>query len=167
MRYLSFVPLLFAVLAAQAQQVFTLEQCLKLVEQRNLAVVNAMLDAEIADRDHDQAYWDLAPALNGVATHGYNYGQTVDRFTNTFANDRVRTNNLYLQSTLMLFQGMRKQHRIRQAGLDSEAADKAVEVALNDMRVELVQAFLDVLGLRERIKAIEAHVANTREQIAI
>ncbi len=165
MRYLLFMPLFFTVLVAQAQQVFTLEQCLKLAEQRNLAVVNAMLDAEIADRDHDQAYWDLAPDLNGVATHGYNYGQTVDRFTNTFANDRVRTNNLYLQSTMVLFQGLRKQYRIKQAGLDSEAADKAVEVALNDMRVELVQAFLDVLGLRERIKASEAQVANTREQI--
>jgi outer membrane protein len=33
------------------------------------------------------------------------------------------------------------------------------------MRLEVVQAFLDVLGLRERIKATEAQVANTQEQL--
>jgi len=157
--------LLLAAPFVHAQLVFTLEECLKTAEQRNLAVLNAMLDAELAGRNEDQAFWDLAPDLNGVATHGYNYGQTVDRFTNTFANDRVRTNQLFLQSNMVLFNGLRKQHRIRQAGLDSEAADKAVEAALNDMRLEVVQAYLDVLGLRERIKATEAQVANTQEQL--
>jgi outer membrane protein len=166
MRAILFLVLSVMGATLHAQQTFTLEQCLQRAEAKNLAVVNAMLDAELADRDREQAYWDLAPDLNGVATHGYNYGQTVDRFTNTFANERVRTNNLFLQSNVVLFEGLRKQHRIAQAGLDSEAAQEGVEAALNDLRVEVVQAFLDVLGLRERIRANEAQVINTREQIA-
>ncbi len=165
MRLLLYSLLLVVATGVCAQQPYTLEQCLRTAEQRNLAVANAMLDAELAESNRTQSYWDLAPDLNGVATHGYNYGQTVDRFTNTFANDRVRTNNFFLQSTVVLFEGLRRQHRIRQAGLDSDAADQAVQAALNDMRLEVVQAFLDVLGLRERIEAAEAQVSATREQL--
>ncbi|HRO99957.1 MAG TPA: hypothetical protein PLN54_11030, partial [Flavobacteriales bacterium] len=91
MRLLLSSLLLVVAVGLRAQQPYTLEQCLRTAEQRNLAVANAMLDAELAESNRTQSYWDLAPDLNGVATHGYNYGQTVDRFTNTFANDRVRT----------------------------------------------------------------------------
>ena len=135
-------------------------------EEKNLAVLNAGLDAELADETKDQALWDLAPSLNGVATHGYNYGRVVDRFTNTFATDRVRTNNFYLSSTVVLFQGLQKQGMIKRTELDATAAKQGMEAARNAVRLEVVQAFLDVLGLRERHAAAEAQAASTREQIA-
>lgn len=148
-----------------AQQAWTLEQCVKRAEERSLAVLNASLDAELADRTRDQAYWDLAPDLNGVATHGYNYGRVIDRFTNTFATDRVRTNNFYLSSTLSLFEGLRKQGTIKRSELDAKAALLGIEAARNQVRLEVVQAFLDVASLRERLAAAQAQAASTREQI--
>lgn len=151
--------------AASAQQPWSLEQCIQRAEERNITVLNAGLDAQYADQVHDQAYWDIAPNLNGTATHGYNYGRVVDRFTNTFATDRVRTNNFYLSSTLVLFQGMQKQGTIKQTELDAQAALQGMDAARNQVRLEVVQAFLDVLGLRERVSAAEAQAASTREQI--
>lgn len=138
---------------------------MKRAEEKNLAVLNATLDAELADETREQAYWDLAPNLNGVATHGYNYGRVVDRFTNTFATDRVRTNNFYLSSTVTLFQGLQKQSVIKRTELDAKAAQQGIDAARNAVRLEVVQAFLDVLGLRERLTAAEAQAASTREQI--
>lgn len=163
-------PIILAVLLAfaapaLAQQPWTLEQCVKRAEERNLSVMNASLSAELADKTHEQAYWSLAPNLNGAATHGYNYGRVVDRFTNTFATDRVRTNNFYLSSTLSLFEGLRRQGTIKQTELDAKAALLGVEAARNQARLEVVQAFLDVLSLRERLAAANAQVASTREQI--
>lgn len=157
-----FLPL---VQPALAQGTWTLQQCLARAEERNLAVLNAALDAQLAGENKDRTYWDLLPDLNGVATHGYNYGRVIDRFTNTFATDRVRTNNFYLSSQLDLFRGLSKQNSIKQARFDADAAMKGLEAARNDVRVSVVQAFLNVLGLRERIAAAEAQAANTRAQI--
>lgn len=157
-----FLPL---VQPALAQGTWTLQQCLTRAEERNLAVLNAALDAQLAGENKDRTYWDLLPDLNGVATHGYNYGRVIDRFTNTFATDRVRTNNFYLSSQLDLFRGLSKQNSIKQARFDADAAMKGLEAARNDVRVSVVQAFLNVLGLRERIAAAEAQAANTRAQI--
>ena len=157
------------VLTAQtiiAQEKWTLQQCIARADERNLAVLNATLDAQLADQNQDRTYWDLLPDLNGVATHGYNYGRVIDRFTNTFATDRVRTNNFYLSSQVDLFRGLSKQGAIKQARFDAEAAMRGIEAARNDVRVAVVGSFLNVLGLRERITAAETQAANTREQIA-
>jgi outer membrane protein len=164
------LPILFAALsiAAFAQaQAWTLDQCLKRAEEKNLAVRNAALDAELADRAHDQAYWSFLPDLNAAATHGYNWGKAIDRFTNTFATDRVRTNNLYVNSDFMLFQSGRKHQELKQADLNEQAALKGLEAARNNIRTEVVRAYLNVLGLRERLTAADNQIGVTREQVGI
>lgn len=166
MRAILFLAALLCGAASIAQQAWTLEQCVKRAEERSLAVLNAQLDADLADKTKDQGYWALAPDLNGGATHGYNYGRVIDRFTNTFANDRVQTNNFYLSSTLSLFEGFRKQGVIKQNEIDSKAARLGIEAARNQARLETVQAFLDVVALRERKAAAEAQAASTRNQIS-
>ena len=153
------------VTGTQAQTPLTLAQCIARAEEKNIAVLNAGLDADLTDKNLDRTYWDLAPNLNAGATHGYNYGRVIDRFTNTFATDRVRTNNFYLSSQLDIFRGLSRLNSIKQAGFDSEAAKAGMEAAKNDVRFNVVQAFLDVLGLRERIDAAENQAENTRQQI--
>lgn len=148
------------------QEKWTLQQCIARADERNIAILNAALDAQLADANSSRALWDLLPDLNGAATHGYNYGRVIDRFTNSFATDRVRTNNFFLSSQVDLFRGLSRQNSIKQARFDAEAAMRGMEAARNDMRMGVVSAFLEVLGLRERISAAGAQADNTRAQIA-
>ena len=157
--------LLFATVQLQAQQRFTLEQCVQRAEERNLSMRNAALDGELASASADQAKWDLLPNLNAAGTHGYNYGRVVDRFTNTFATDRVRTNNFFLSSDLSLYEGFRKQNTLRQARLNEDAAMKGYEAARNDIRTQVANAFLNVLALRERARVAQEQIATTQQQI--
>lgn len=159
--------LLFSFAAARSQAPMTLEQCLAKAQERNLDVRNAALDADLADKAHDQAYWSFLPNLNGAATHGYNWGKTIDQYTNTFATDRVRTNNFYLSSDVLLFQGLRKQNTLKQADLDEKAAGKALEAMRNDVSTAVVRAFLDLLGLQEQVRAAEVQAAATKGQEAV
>ena len=149
----------------QAQQNWTLQQCLQRAEDKNLNVRDAQLNAELADRTHDQAFWSMLPSLNAGGTHGYNWGKTIDRFTNTFATDRVRTNNFWLGSDLSIYEGGRKRNTLKRTDLDEQAALKGLDAARNDVRTEVVRGFLNVLGLRERVTAAESQLANTREQV--
>lgn len=82
-----------------------------------LTVRDAQLNADTADRVHDQAFWSFLPNLNAGGTHGYNYGRVIDRFTNTFATDRVRTNNFWLSSNLTLYQGGQLRHTHKQTAI--------------------------------------------------
>lgn len=152
--------------ALLAQQKWTLQQCLQRAEEKNLTVRGAQLNVELADRVHDQAFWSFLPSLNAGGTHGYNWGKTIDRYTNSFANDRVRTNNFWVGSEVSLYEGGRKRNTLQQTALDEEAARKGLEASRNDVRTEVVRGYLNVLGLRERIRVAEAQVANSRDQIS-
>ncbi len=159
-------PLLLLVMqAVHAQPAWTLEQCVQRAEERNLALKGAALDTELADRSREQTFWGFFPDLNGGATHGYNYGRVIDRFTNTFANDRVRTNNFFLSSDLMLFNGLRKLNERTRAGIDLEAAQEAGEAVRNDVRTTIAQQFIDVLSAEERIRAADAQLASIIQQV--
>jgi outer membrane protein len=148
-----------------AQQKWTLEQCVQRAEAKNLSVRDAQLNAELANEVHDQAYWSFLPNLNAGGTHGYNYGRVIDRFTNTFATDRVRTNNFWLSSDVSLYEGGRKRNTLKQTELDEASASKGLEAAVRAVRMEVVRNFLNVLGLRERIIAAQAQLATSQEQV--
>lgn len=145
----------------------TLDQCMRLAQERNLDLRNAMLDARLATEAHTQAYWSFLPNLNGAATHGYNWGKAIDMYTNTFASSRVRTNNLYLSSDVTLFQSGLKQKQLRQTDLDERAAGKALEAARNDISTAVVRAYLDWLGMREQVAAAQDQAGATRVQVAM
>ncbi len=153
-------------LSVQAQTPMTLQQCLVQALAKNPDIRNATLDADLADKAHDQAYWSFLPNLNGAATHGYNWGKTIDQYTNTFATDRVRTNNFYLSSDVMLFQGLRKQNTLKQTDLDEQAAGKALEAMRNDVSTSVVRAYLDLLGLQEQVRAAEIQANASKDQQA-
>ena len=154
------------VISARAQQNWTLQQCLQRAEDKNLAVRDAQLNAELADRTHDQAFWSMLPSLNAGGTHGYNWGKTIDRLTNAFAAGRVRTNNLGHGSDLSIYEGGRKRNVVMRTDLDEQATLRGLDAARNDVRTEVVRSFLYVLGLRERVRAAEAQLGNTREQVS-
>ena len=165
MRRIPFFPFVLLVVSAHGQSGWTLEQCVQRAEERNLSLRGAILNADLADKARDQSLWNYLPDLNGAATHGYNYGRVIDRFTNTFATDQVRTNNFYLSSDLMLFNGLRKHNERRQAGLSADAAMQGTEAARNIVRTQVVQQFLEVLSIEERVRATEAQLASTRQQV--
>ena len=164
MRTRTTLPALLLVLSLTAQNKWSLQQCVQRAEERNLDLRNAQLNAELADRTHDQARWNFVPTLNAGGTHGYNYGRVVDRFTNTFATDRVRTNNFWLSSGINLYEGGRKWNTLRQTDLDERSALKGLDAARANVLRQVVSAFLRVLGLRERIRTTDAQLANTRVQ---
>jgi outer membrane protein len=150
---------------ANAQAPWTLEACIQRADAENLDVRNSALQVELAQQSLEQARMAMFPDLNMGATHGYNFGRVVDRFTNTFANDRVRTNNFFLSSQADLFGGMRNQNRLKQTKADMEAAESGLAASRNDVRLAVAQAFLDVLGLQESIAAQEAQLKNQQEQL--
>src|SRR6185503_1131000 len=118
------IPAALLAFSLSAQQPWTLDQCLLRAEQQNLTYRSAQLQADLADKASDQSRWALLPDLNAGATHGYNWGKAVDRYTNTFATDRVRTNNLWLSSNWTLFQGFRLQNERQKADIDAQASVK-------------------------------------------
>lgn len=148
-----------------AQTSWTLEQCVARAEERSLSTQQAAYDQEFAGQNERLAKWGFWPNLNAAATHGYNWGQTIDRYTNTFATDRVRTDNFWLGSTWTLFGGLRQQNQLKKARLDVRSASESLAAARVTVRSLVVARYMEMLSAKERIKAATLTADRTREQI--
>ncbi|MBK6550632.1 MAG: TolC family protein [Flavobacteriales bacterium] len=164
MRYPSIV-LLFFVSSSFRTRPMDLEQCVSRAEAKNLAIRSASYDRDFAAVGKQGAQWGFLPNLNAAATHGYNWGQTIDRYTNTFATDRVRTNNFYLGSDWMLFGGLSQQNQFKQAKLDNLSAEEGLAAARIDVLTAVSARFMEMLSSEERIRAATVNADRTREQI--
>jgi len=163
---ITFLFVLFAVLSAQAQEVWTLQKCIDYAMQNNLTVQQSKLNIERAEINYDQDRFNLLPNLNAGATHGYNWGQRIDPFTNQFATDRVQTNNLFLSSSLDLFNGFTKRNAVRQSQEEIAASQYDLQRIKNDISLQICLAYLQVLLNKENVLVSQNQIAISEEQSA-
>lgn len=89
------------------------------------------------------------PNLNGYASHGYNWGQSIDPFTNQFASSRVRTNRFALSADLDIFNGLERYFSLQGSSLSIQQAE--LQLLLEKKRIikEVAVAYLQLLLILE------------------
>ncbi len=149
----------------QAQEAWSLSKCIEHAIGNNIQVKQNMLSAELAKANYDQSVADMIPSLNAGASHGYNWGQRIDPFTNQFATNRVRSNNFGLSSSVTLFNGMQKQNTLKKNDLDLTASRYDVETMQNDIALNVATAYLQVLFSEELLLVAQNQLLITDNQL--
>jgi len=111
MRVLVFVYFILFSLIIKAQA-WDLPQCIDYALKHNITLKQAALNSEINKNNTLQSKAAILPSINAGAQHNYNFGQTIDRFTNTFANTQVLSQNFYLSSSVVLWSGLSQYNTI-------------------------------------------------------
>jgi len=150
----------------KAQEVWTLEKCVEYALSNNIQVKQQLLQVKSQQSTVLQDQLNMLPTVNGFATHGYNWGKTVDRYTNSFATKRVQTDNFYLSSQLSLFDGFQKVNRIKQSKMDLQAANYDNDKFMDDISLNIATAYLQILFYKEVLKTAENQLAATDLQVA-
>ena len=118
------------------QENWDLEQCIQYALDNNLQIRQSELQAQLSEEDLLLAKGQVLPTLNGFGNHIYNIGQTIDPYTNTFAQNQVQSNNFSLSTGLNLFAGLQNYNAIKQAQTNvmasrEDVADQKNNVSLN------------------------------------
>ena len=150
----------------KAQEVWTLEKCVEYALTNNIQVKQQMLQVKNGQATVLQDQLNMLPTLNGFAMHGYNWGKTVDRYTNAFATKRVQTDNFYLSSSVALFDGFQKVNRIKQSKMDLQAANYDNDKLMDDMSLNIATGYLQILFYKEVLKTAESQLQSTDMQVA-
>ncbi len=157
--------LTMAVQPVLAQESWTLNKCIEYAVQNNIQVKQSAISSEIAKATYKQSKGNLLPSLNGFASHGYNWGQTIDPFTNQFASQRVRQNSFSLRSDVTLFAGFSNMNAMKQSKYDYEASKFDVEKMRNDISMNVATSFLQIMFNEELLAVAEQQVAITGQQV--
>jgi len=160
-KYFLLIASVLLISSVKAQEVWTLEKCIEYALTNNIQVKQQFLQVKNQQALLQQDKLSMLPSLNGGASHGYNFGQTVDRYTNEFATDRVQTDNFYLGSTVTLFEGFQKLNQVYQRKADLEAAQYDKDKFMDDISLQIATGYLQILYYKELVKTAANQLKST------
>ncbi|MBD77904.1 MAG: hypothetical protein CL840_03035 [Crocinitomicaceae bacterium] len=148
-----------------AQQKWSLEQCIEAAVQNNLSIQRANLSVDLAESNYLNSKGSFLPNVNGFIRTNLNFGRTIDPFTNTFANEEVRSDAYGVSANWELFNGLQKVQRYRQNQYEVMASKYDADKMRNDMSLAVTRSFLEIVFNRELKKVAEEQVALTQKQV--
>lgn len=147
-------------------QPWSLQECINYAQVHNIQVQIDMLNVRMSQTNLTASKGNVLPNLNGYASHTYNYGQTIDRFTNTFVNDRVLNQNFYLQSTFTVFSGFQNYNTIQQNKYALEASQYGAEQTRYDISMSVANAYLNILFAEDQLEIAKKQETLTAAQVS-
>jgi len=148
-----------------AQKIWTLEDCINYALENNLDIQKQVLMVESNKKNLLQSALSMLPDLNANGTNVWNFGQTIDQYTNTFATSTVRSNNFYLQSGFTIFNGLQKFNTVKQGQINVLASKYDLDVLKNDISLMVAGYYLDILFNGELQDVANEQLAITTAQV--
>ena len=136
---------------AQQDKAWTLQECIEYALKNNIQIKQSELNTELTKENLTQSRAALLPNLNANASHIYNFGRTIDPFTNQFATDRVLSQNFSLSSNVTLFNGLQTFNTIKQNQYAYMAGRYNVQKIKNDISLNIASAYLQILFSMELV----------------
>jgi outer membrane protein len=158
--------LLCSVVMGMAQQKkWTLEECVLYAVENNLTVEQYELDLENAKIDESDAIGALLPNLNGSVSASANTGLALDPTTNNLVSATIFSASGNMTSSVTLFDGLQNYNRIERAKLNGIANQYRLDDIKDDIKLNVANAYLQVLSNKESLKVFKAQLAVTEQDL--
>jgi outer membrane protein len=157
--------LLISTFISSAQSRWNLQECINYAINHNIALKQTALNNEINKNNADQSKAAVLPSLNAGANHVYNFGQTIDRFTNEFATSRVLSQNFYVSSSVLLWSGLSQYNNIKANEYTYLGGVEALKQQQNDLSLSVANAYIGVIFSEEILKISQNQFQVTQEQL--
>lgn len=157
---------LWAAAAAQAQPAdgpWTLEECIRHAEEHNIQVQQQALTVEQRGVELSTARFSRLPDLNASIGYNASFGRGTSA-DNTRKNETLQTGSLDLSASMPLFQGLRINRQIKGGKLDLAAAVQDLERIREDVAVNVMTRYLEVLYNKELVGVAERQLALSTRQ---
>ena len=144
--------------------VWNIDKCITYALKNNLDLKMTHLNLVQSEVTNNQSKYSYLPTLNAGATHGYNWGQSIDPFTNQFATDRVRSNSLYMSSNATLFSGLRNYYTTQKTQSEYLVQKYTEKIQQRDVKIDVSGLFLQSLMNLKTIEIVKEQIGYSLEQ---
>ena len=159
--------LLFCAVFSMNAQVkkWTLEECVTFAVENNLTIEQFELDLENAKIDQSDAFGALLPDLNAQTSASNAVGfSIVPGSNNPTTETKFRVNGGF-GSNLTLFDGLRNFKRLSRAKMNAISNQYRLDDLKDDIRLNVANAYLQVLSNKEQLKVSQAQYAVTEQDM--
>ncbi|MCX6277060.1 MAG: TolC family protein [Bacteroidetes bacterium] len=151
--------------SGSAQKIWTLEDCINYALENNLDINKQLLTVETNRAGLLESGLNMLPNLNAGGNNTWNFGQTIDQYTNTFATNTVRSNNFYISSNVAIYSGLQKFNTFKANQINLLASKFDLDRLKNSISLTVAGFYLDILFNRELLDIAQEQLRITMTQV--
>lgn len=158
--------------SAMAQQqgaggdgIWSLQEAVEYAKANNLNVRQSSLNRDLTRADLNQSKAARLPSINANGNYSFNTGSFQDPVSFNLQTQNARTSNVSINASLPLFAGFQQVNQIKQNELSLEASEQEFLSAQNDVTIQIVTAYLNILFANEQMAVSESQRNLTNEQL--
>lgn len=141
--------------AAQSRpEVWTLEQCIEFAQRNNTTVRTRAVQVDQNSNELSTARFSRLPDLNASVGYNVSFGRGTGD-DNVYKTQTLQTGSFDLSASMPLFQGLRINRTVKGGKLDLAAAVQDLERAREDVAVNVMTLYLQVLYYKELVGVAE------------
>jgi len=145
-------------------QVWTLQRCIDYAIENNIQIRQSDIAAQTRDIDLNSARSSRLPGVSAGASQGWSFGRSITA-DNTYANTNTSSTSFNIGADMTLFAGRRIAGNIQLAELSLEAAKADLERIKDDVRVQVAQAFIQIVYNRSILEVARGQVTIDSMQV--
>ncbi len=149
---------------SEAQQMWSLQQCIDYALSHNISIKQSELNEASSKESYQQSIAGFFPSLNGNVSQSSYFGRSIDPTSNQFTTSEVRSNSFSLSSSIPLFEGFQLQNSLKQSKLNYKASQFDLAKIRNDVSLNVVTYYLQILYNHELLKSTQEQVDATKLQ---
>jgi len=149
MKILNILALFFAFTSLQAQQIWSLEDCIDHALKNNISLKQSKLNIELNESQHLQSKMQLLPSINATSSFNKNQGRYINPLTNDFVEEVSSSLNLSYSTNITLFNGFKNINQIKKDANEYLKSIYDLESTKNDLISSIALSYLQILFNKE------------------
>jgi len=147
-----------------AQQKWSLEDCINYAIKNNLTIKSGELTNDAQQIKLEQSKNQILPDLTGRLGSSVNFGTGLND-KNVYVKQNSQSSNVYLSSSLVIFNGFRVKNSIKAQEFSSLASKEELKKAKESLAVNISSAYLQILYNKELFTIAEEQVSLSQNQL--
>lgn len=149
-----------------AQQRWSLQQCVEYATKNNLSIKQAQNQIKTAALTVKQNQANRLPQINASVSGGVQFGRTIDPTTNSFNSQSITSNSLSLSGGIPVYNGGQLKNNIIQSRIDMEAITYDAKTTANTLALNVAANYLNVLLSEEQLTIARTQLEQSRLQLS-
>ena len=142
-----------------------LEECVTYAVEHNISIKQSTLDKELSDISKKDAIGRFLPSANAQASHSWNTGLSRDPISGVNTNQTTESSSAGLNVGIDIYKGLQNQNQLRKANLSKIASQYQLTKMQEDVSLNVVNAYLQILFNKENLKVQQQQLAYDNKQL--
>jgi outer membrane protein len=149
---------------SKAQEIWDWKKCIDYAMQNNLQLKQTDLNVKLEEVNLQKNKLNFTPNINGSSNYNLRIGNNFNFFTGAYEQQLVHYDDYGINLSQPIFDGLITKNSVQKSKIDLEALKLDQEVLRNNIQLQILTAFLNIMNANEQLNQTIKQKESTQQQ---